>query len=173
MKEQYSMSVSQKTIFIILVIAMALTIVNNCFNLYDSAANGLRSADFLNNLEGLIVKLFYVYMGYLLYSILRYKSTRFMNLLSEEGIKMFLKLYYLILSLILFRILFHFFETILVRLPIGGKKIAYNFGYLIGNGFAKNAVQDIDLVMSLIIVWVFIIVLKESNKLKQENDLTI
>lgn len=173
MKSQSQISVQQKLVFSILLLVMLFVLVDNAFDLYDSKVFGLQSVEFLNNLRDIIVKLFYVYAGYLLYSILRNKSIRFINLLSEEGVKIFSKLYYVLLSLVLFKLLFQLFRTIFTVLPIGGKSFAYNFGYLIGNSFTKGAIQNIDLLMSLIIVWVFIIVLKQSNKLKQENDLTI
>ncbi|MCZ4223395.1 hypothetical protein [Pedobacter rhodius] len=124
---------------------------------------------FLDGLRQLFCNFFYVFIGYHLYYVF-YSSEKILNnLVSSASLKRMTKIWYCLVGLLVFKITTLFLIKRYVIPFATDRSLADGLGYS-----AKMAVAPYsDLLISILIVWVFLYLINYALKLKQENDLTI
>jgi len=124
---------------------------------------------FLDGLRQLFCNFFYVFIGYNLSRVF-YNSAKILdNLVSSDSLKRMANIWYCLVGLLAFKITTLFFIKRYVIPFATDRNSADGLGYS-----AKMTVAPYsDLLISILVVWVFLYVINYALKLKQENDLTI
>ncbi len=152
--------------------ATAIFIIESIVKLYPALANpSLRSLVFNDALKQLVVTLLYGVVAYHLFRLAYTRKGAFINLVSEEGLQQLRKILASLIALLLAKLVFN---EIIVRYVLPKAEdahLATQLGYFGHTGLKLQ--PHADLIIAIVMVWIFLLVLSYSVQLKKEQELTI
>ncbi|UKT66092.1 hypothetical protein [Pedobacter mucosus] len=144
-------------------------ILISVLSLIPALSKEYHSLRFIDGVKQMIFNLFYIFIGFNLYRLF-YTSEKTLNdLVTSQSLKRLANIWYCLVALLTFKVA----ALLLIKFYIipfaADKHLADSLGYSVNMPIAPNS----DLLIAIVIVWVFLYVVGFALKLKQENDLTI
>lgn len=152
--------------------AVALFIVESILRLYPAfVRHSARSLVFNDALKQLLVTLLYGLVAFYLFRLIYTRKGAFINLVSEEGLAQLRKIWSALLSLLLTKVVANEIIVRYVLPKAEDASLAQQMGYLTRQGLRLQ--PHADLIIAIVMVWIFMLVLSYSVQLKREQELTI
>lgn len=135
------------------------------------ADHAARSLVFNNALRQLVVTLLYGWVAFNLFRLIYTREGAFINLVSEQGLKQLQRIWISLFTLLVTKLVFNEIIALFVLPKAPDANLAEQLGYAAGK--ALKLQPHIDLIIAIVMVWIFLLVLGYSMKLKKEQELTI
>lgn len=152
--------------------AVTIFILESIIKLYPALTDySVRSLVFNDALKQLVTTLLYGVVAYHLFRLVYTRKGAFINLVSEEGLQQLRKILTSLIALLLVKLVF---KEIIVRYVLPKAEdavLATKLGYFEHAGLKLQ--PHADLIIAIVMVWVFLLVLGYSLQLKKEQEFTI
>ena len=153
-------------------VAVTIFIIESIVKLYpDFVGHSPRSLVFNDALRQLTVTLLYAWVAFNLFRLIYTREGAFINLVSEAGLKQLHRIWISLSTLLVTKLVFSEIMVLYVLPKAPDANLAEQLGYAVGKGLRLQ--PHADLIIAIVMVWIFLLVLGYSVKLKKEQELTI